>query len=257
MGPNTTLSRCRWHLAVSLAALARLSGRARADKLPDHPVQPLGQESKLPAPGDDEKPAANRRVKWSVSVAQPHDDDGHHLTITWSRTPAPPVPNLIILRRDKLANDSATYQNITISPTQMPTFPANFLYPSRALAAGDVVNPSLGEPFDTNGEALSVGKVIGEWKVVSLFEGNDGSVTDTVEPDHEYVYVLVPAQVAHEPGTYGAFIGDAILTSPQVAHVLKANGSRRMYAFIIAGALLALLVSVVLTKKRASVAKTS
>ena len=254
MGPNTNMSR----FALSLAAVALLSGRAHADKLPEHPVQPLGEASKVPAPGDDEKPPAPIRVKWSMSVAQPHDDDdGHHLTLTWSRTPAPPVPNLIILRRNKLANDSATYRNITISPTQLPTFPANFLYPSRALAAGDVVNPSLGEPFDANGEALSVGKAIGEWTVVSLFEGNDGSITDKVEPDHEYVYVLVPAQIAHEPGTYGAFIGDAILTGPQAAHATKASGKRRMYVFIIAGALLALLVSVVLANKRASTAKSS
>jgi hypothetical protein len=158
------------------------------------------------------QPAPDTSTRWEIQMVYDRpwlgesgvDPDGHHLGITWTRTPAQ-LGAVLVLRRE-VANADAQSGTIHVTDHPGPILIPLFLYPS-------TYRTEYHPAFDANANAIPPGTELGEWTVVGSVDGDpEEPIIDEVEPGKHYVYALVPAARGEKPDTYDAFPANAVTT---------------------------------------------
>ncbi|MEO8551402.1 MAG: DUF6754 domain-containing protein [Kofleriaceae bacterium] len=168
------------------------------------------------------------QTQWRIEVfydqgwigAKGVEPDGRHIGIGWTRDRV--VDGSVLVLRRKLVAGEATDKG----------------HPLRVVDHNGSV---LSEKFLGTGASVDVattpippGTVLGDWTVLASSDGDHPDlITDEVETNASYVYVLAPALRGTAPDTYLAFPGDAIQTWPLRAHAAWFNRRRWIHLALI------------------------
>jgi len=168
------------------------------------------------------------QTQWRIEVfydqgwigAKGVEPDGRHIGLGWTRDRV--VDGSVLVLRRKLVPGEVTDKGhpLRIVDQNGSRLSEKFL--------------GRGPTIDAATTPLAPGTVVGDWTVVASSDGDHPElITDEVEPNTSYIYVLAPALRGTPPDTYVAFPGDAIQTWPLRAHTAWFNRRRWMHLALI------------------------
>jgi uncharacterized protein DUF6754 len=181
------------------------------------------------------------QTQWRIEVfydqgwigAKGVEPDGRHIGLGWTRDRI--VDGSVLVLRRKLVPGEVTDKG---HPLRVVDQNGSVLA-EKFLGTGP--EPGVKPPGFTPGGGVDAattpippGTVLGDWTVVASSDGDHPDlITDEVEANAWYVYVLAPALRGTTPDTYVAFPGDAIQTWPLRAHSAWFNRRRWFHLALI------------------------